>query len=61
MAKWRLILTTLPIVLAVLATKEALRLGLHFEGWLSINDLGAVFAAGAFTIGFMLSGVMGDF
>lgn len=61
MAKWRLILTTLPIVLAVLAAKEALRLGLHFEGWLSINDLGAVFAAGAFTIGFMLSGVMGDF
>jgi hypothetical protein len=61
MAKWRLILTTLPMVLGVLAAKEALRLGLHFDGWVAINDLGTVFAAGAFMIGFMLSGVVGDF
>ena len=60
MIKWRLMLTTLPVVVVVVLLKWVLeKLGL--VGWVDFADVSAVLAAGAFLIGFMLSGTMADY
>ena len=60
MRKWRLMLTTLPIVLAVLGVKLALRAS-GFEGLIEFGDVGVVLTGAVFLTGFMLAGVMADY
>jgi hypothetical protein len=61
MRKWRLLLTTLPVVVAMLVLKLVIeRLSGH-GGWVDFSDVSAVLTAGAFLIGFMLAGTMADF
>ncbi len=59
--KWKLMLTTLPYVAAVLAVKLALQQLFAFPGLLDFTEMGLVLTASAFLMGFMLSGVMSDF
>ena len=61
MIKWRLMLTTLPFVLAALAIKVALRFGFGFEGLVEFSDVGVVLTGAVFLIGFMLGGTMADY
>lgn len=61
MLKWKLMLTTLPYVAAVLALKLLLQTVFGFQGLLEFTDMGLVLTASAFLMGFMLSGVMSDF
>ncbi|HEY5961668.1 MAG TPA: hypothetical protein VIV60_34145 [Polyangiaceae bacterium] len=62
LVKWRLMLTTLPIVFAVLALKV-----LVFDHWqqfgavLEFSDLTFVLTGGVFLVGFMLAGTMADY
>ncbi|MDP2340201.1 MAG: hypothetical protein Q8O67_04520 [Deltaproteobacteria bacterium] len=60
MRKWRLMLTTLPIVAAVLGVKLLLRY-LGFEGAIEFGDVGVVLTGAVFLTGFMLAGVMTDY
>ncbi len=59
--KWRLLLTTLPIVAAVLIAKILLSSVLHFDGWIDFTDTALVLTGGIFLIGFMLAGTMADY
>jgi hypothetical protein len=61
MVKWRLMLTTLPFVLLVLAVKLGLHFGLNFGGIVKFADLGVILTGGVFLIGFMLAGTMADY
>lgn len=54
-------LTTLPYVAAVTATKLFLDHVLHFEGIVEFSEMGVVLTAGVFLTGFMLAGTMGDY
>jgi len=62
MVKWRLMLTTLPIVVVVLAFKVFL-----FDHWrgfgavLEFPDLTFVLTGGIFLVGFMLAGTLADY
>jgi len=62
MVKWRLMLTTLPVVVAVLVVKLFVfdRL-LGFGGVLEFSDLTFVLTGGVFLVGFMLAGTMADY
>lgn len=46
--KWRLMLTTLPVVAAVVAVKLLTEQGFALPGWVDFSDVSAVLAAGAF-------------
>jgi hypothetical protein len=59
--KWKLMLTTLPFVLVVVALKAGLEYGLAFPGVVDFSEVGLVLTGGVFLIGFMLAGVMTDF
>lgn len=61
MAKWRLMLTTLPYVGAVLAVKLFLQFVIGFEGLVDFSDVGIVLTAGVFLLGFLLAGTMADY
>jgi hypothetical protein len=61
MLKWRLMLTTLPYVCAVVALTVAREHLLGWHGALELGDVAALLTAGAFLIGFMLSGTMADY
>ena len=61
MLKWRLLLTTLPIVAAVLLVKMVLSRAFHFDGWIDFTDTALVLTGGIFLIGFMLAGTMADY
>lgn len=61
MVKWRLMLTTLPYVAAILAAKLALEFGFGFKGFVDFSDVGIVFTAGVFLLGFLLAGTMADY
>jgi hypothetical protein len=59
--KWKLFLSTLPIVAAVVAAKVAFEHLLGLKGFVEFSDVSAVLTAGAFLIGFMLAGTMSDY
>jgi len=59
--KWRLMLTTLPYVAAILAAKLVLQFVLGFPGLVDFADVGIVFTAGVFLLGFLLAGTMADY
>jgi hypothetical protein len=59
--KWRLMLTTLPYVGAVLAAKLFLQFVLGFHGFVDFSDVGIVLTAGVFLLGFLLAGTMADY
>ena len=61
MIKWRLMLSTLPYVLAAVALKVGLERLLGFPGFIEFGDMGLVVTGGVFLIGFMLAGTMADF
>jgi hypothetical protein len=61
MLKWRLLLTTIPYVLGVVCLALLRDHVLHFQGILDFTEVTAVLTAGAFLIGFMLSGTMSDY
>lgn len=59
--KWRLMLTTLPYVGALLVAKLFLQFVLGFEGFVDFSDVGIVLTAGVFLLGFLLAGTMADY
>jgi hypothetical protein len=59
--KWKLMLSTFPIVLALLAAKLFLEFVLGFEGLIDFSDVGIILTAGVFLIGFLLAGTMADY
>ena len=59
--KWRLMVTTLPITLLVLAAKLFILLGMNYEGLVKFSEVGVVVTGGMFLIGFMLAGTMSDY
>jgi hypothetical protein len=61
MAKWKLLLTTLPYMVIALGTKLAIEHFLQFEGVVEFSDIGLVLTGGVFLIGFMLAGTMADY
>ena len=61
MVKWRLMLTTLPYVGALLAAKLFLQYVVGFEGLVDFADVGIVLTAGVFLLGFLLAGTMADY
>ena len=60
-AKWRLMVTTLPITGIVLAAKLIILLGIGYDGLVKFSDVGVVVTGGMFLIGFMLAGTMSDY
>ncbi len=61
MLKWRLMVSTLPVVLALLGLKLFLERGLGFEGLIDFSDVGIILTSGVFLIGFLLAGTMADY
>ena len=61
MLKWKLLLTTLPVVVAVMVLKLVIERVTGHGGWVDFGDVSAVLTAGAFLIGFMLAGTMADY
>jgi hypothetical protein len=61
MKKWKLMLTSLPLVLIVLAAKLSLTEYAGFAGILEISEIGLILTGGIFLIGFMLAGTMADY
>jgi hypothetical protein len=57
-AKWKLMLTTLPAVAAVVLLKLVMERVFGLAGWV---DVSAVLTAGAFLVGFMLAGTLADY
>ena len=58
--KWRLVVTTLPFV-AVMIGLGLARDAIGLQGLFEFGDIAAILTAGAFLIGFMLSGTMADY
>lgn len=61
MAKWKLLLTTLPFMAVALGIKLLLEFVVHFDGVVEFGDVGLVLTGGVFLIGFMLAGTMADY
>ena len=61
MIKWKLLLTTLPVVVVVLLLKFVMEQILGLPGWVDFSDVSPVLTAGAFLVGFMLAGTMSDY
>ncbi len=61
MIKWKLMLTTLPVVAVVVLLKFLLDRVFGLPGWVDFSDVSAVLTAGAFLVGFMLAGTMADY
>ena len=59
--KWKLMLSTLPIVLALLGVKLILEQVLGFKGLIDFSDVGIILTSGVFLIGFLLAGTMADY
>jgi hypothetical protein len=59
--KWKLMLSTLPLVAAILAGKLILEFALGFQGFVDFSDVGIVLTAGVFLLGFLLAGTMADY
>jgi hypothetical protein len=61
MVKWKLMLATMPFVVATVACKLFLENVVDFHGIVDFSDVGIVLNGGVFLIGFMLAGTMSDF
>ncbi len=61
MAKWKLMLTSSPIALGIVALKVALIEFFSFQGLVELSDMALIISAGVFLIGFMLAGTMADY
>ena len=61
MIKWRLMLTTLPMVVVFIGIKLGLQFGTGFAGAIRFADIAIVLTGGIFLIGFMLAGTMSDY
>lgn len=61
MAKWKLMLSTIPYVFMMVAVKVFLFKFFAFEGMLDFSDISVVVTGGVFLIGFMLAGVIADY
>jgi hypothetical protein len=59
--KWRLMISTLPWVVAVLLTKLVLEQVFGFSGIVAFPDVGVILTASVFLIGFLLAGTMTDY
>jgi hypothetical protein len=59
--KWKLMLASLPFVVAAVACKLFLEYVVDFDGIIEFSDVGIVLNGGVFLIGFMLAGTMTDF
>jgi hypothetical protein len=59
--KWKLMLSTLPIVLAMAAVKLLLDVVFQFKGLVPFADVGVILTACVFLIGFLLAGTMADY
>jgi hypothetical protein len=59
--KWKLMVTTLPLVAVVVAVKAAFEFGIRWPGIVEFSEVGIVLTAGVFLTGFMLAGVMADY
>ena len=55
MLKWKLMVSTLPVVLALLGLKLFLEHVLGFEGLIDFSDVGIILTSGVFLIGFLLA------
>jgi hypothetical protein len=53
--------TTLPIVAALVVVRELLRSVFAFEGIIDFGEVAVVLSGGVFLLGFMLAGTMGDY
>jgi len=61
MSKWKLLFTSLPVVLIVLAIKLILTEVLNFKGLMELSEIGLILTAGIFLVGLMLTGVLADY
>ncbi|MFZ5439104.1 MAG: hypothetical protein ACOZQL_03805 [Myxococcota bacterium] len=61
MLKWKLMLTTLPFVIAVTGMKAILEFGAQFAGVVEFGDVGVVLTGAVFLTGFLLAGTMADY
>lgn len=61
MLKWKLMLSTLPAVMAILAVKLFMEIVLGFQGLIDFSDVGIILTSGVFLIGFLLAGTMADY
>ncbi len=59
--KWKLMLTTLPFVVAVTGLKLVLDYVVKFPGVVDFGDVGVVLTGGVFLTGFLLAGTMSDY
>jgi hypothetical protein len=59
--KWKLMLTTLPFVVAVTLLKVGLEFGLKYQGVVEFSDFGVVLTGAVFLTGFLLAGTMADY
>jgi hypothetical protein len=59
--KWKLMLTTLPVVFAMAAVKLILDVVFEFRGLVPFADVGVILTACVFLIGFLLAGTMADY
>jgi hypothetical protein len=61
MLKWKLMLSTLPIVIAMAGVKLLLDVVFQFSGLVPFSDVGVILTACVFLIGFLLAGTMADY
>ena len=61
MLKWKLMISTLPIVLVMAGVKLVLDLYFEFPGLVPFADVGVILTACVFLIGFLLAGTMADY
>lgn len=54
-------ITTLPVVAALVLLREFLRAQFAFEGIIEFTEVAVVLSGGVFLLGFMLAGTMGDY
>ncbi len=59
--KWKLMISTLPIVIAMAGVKLLLDVGFKFGGLIPFADVGVILTACVFLIGFLLAGTMADY
>ena len=59
--KWKLMLSTVPVVAGILALKLFLDFVLGFQGLIDFSDVGIILTAGVFLTGFLLAGTMADY